>query len=67
MAKQRFLSTVGSVAAQVGCTPETVRQACNRGIVESIRDEVGRRLLPQDAARRLLDHRAATGSFTRRA
>lgn len=67
MAKQRFTATVGSIAAQVGASAETIRQCCNRGIVESIRTQTGLRLLSPDAARQLLEHRAATGSFTRRA
>lgn len=64
MANQRFSATVGSIAQQVGTSEQTIRTCCNLNIVESIRDDTGRRLLKQDAARQLLEHRATTGSFT---
>jgi hypothetical protein len=69
---QSFTETVGSVAAEVrlrsglACSEATVRLAAERGIVPSIRDAAGRRLLPRDAAQTLVEHRKRSGFFVAR-
>jgi len=43
------LYPIGPAARLVPCSPEWLREQCNRGAIRYVRDMNGRRLIPSDA------------------
>jgi hypothetical protein len=49
--------TTGTAGRTVGLSDQRVKQLCDAGLLEHIKDQAGRRLIPEEAVRRLGEER----------
>jgi hypothetical protein len=58
--------TTGTTGRAVGLTDQRIKQLCDAGLLQHIKDQAGRRLIPEDAVRRLGEERRRLSRKRRR-